>query len=103
MKFIVIGITDNPNPWFPPEVIEIIRQGRVFSGGKRHHEIVASLLPADAQWIDITVPLDDVFAQYISLRSTFRSLCTFRSKSPQPSALNFPRPFLPEERLVDRR
>jgi precorrin-6Y C5,15-methyltransferase (decarboxylating) len=69
MKFIVIGITDNPNPWFPPEVIEIIRQGRVFSGGKRHHEIVASLLPADAQWIDITVPLDDVFAQYISLTS----------------------------------
>ena len=81
MKFIVIGITDNPNPWFPPEVIEIIRQGRVFSGGKRHHEIVASLLPADAQWIDITVPLDAVFEQYISLRSTFRSLCTFRSKT----------------------
>ncbi len=81
MKFIVIGITDNPNPWFPPEVIEIIRKGRVFSGGKRHHEIVASLLPADAQWIDITVPLDAVFAQYIPLRSTFRSLCTFRSKT----------------------
>lgn len=69
MKFIVIGITDNPNPWFPPEVIEIIRKGRVFSGGKRHHEIVASLLPADAQWIDITVPLDAVFVQYISLTS----------------------------------
>ena len=69
MKFIVIGITDNPNPWFPPEVIEIIRKGRVFSGGKRHHEIVASLFPADAQWIDITVPLDAVFAQYIPLSS----------------------------------
>ena len=69
MKFVVIGITDNPNPWFPPEVIEIIRKGRVFSGGKRHHEIVASLLPADAQWIDITVPLDAVFAQYIPLSS----------------------------------
>lgn len=64
MKFIVIGITDNPNPWFPPEVMEIIRQGKVFSGGKRHHEIVASLLPANAEWIDITVPLDAVFAQY---------------------------------------
>jgi precorrin-6Y C5,15-methyltransferase (decarboxylating) len=36
----------------------------VFSGGKRHHEIVASLLPADATWIDITVPLDAVFEQY---------------------------------------
>ena len=64
MKFIVIGITDNPNPWFPPEVMEVIRQGKIFSGGKRHHEIVASLLPANAEWIDITVPLDAVFAQY---------------------------------------
>ena len=64
MKFIVIGITDHPRPFFTPEVLEIISNGKVFSGGRRHHEIVASLLPADAQWIDITVPLDDVFEQY---------------------------------------
>lgn len=64
MRFIVIGITDNPSPWFPPEVMEIIKQGKVFSGGKRHHEIVASFLPANAEWIDITVPLDAVFEQY---------------------------------------
>ncbi len=64
MKFIVIGITDNPKPWFPPEVLEIIKNGKVFSGGKRHHEIVAPLLPANAEWIDITVPLDAVFEQY---------------------------------------
>ena len=64
ISFIVIGITDNPNPWFPPEVMEVIKQGRVFSGGKRHHEIVAPLLPADSEWIDITVPLDAVFEQY---------------------------------------
>ena len=63
-KFIVIGITDNPSPWFPPEVMEVIRTGKVFSGGKRHHEIVAPLLPEDARWIDITVPLDAVFEQY---------------------------------------
>ena len=69
MKFIVIGISDNPKPWFPPDVQEIIKGGRVFSGGKRHHEIVASCLPTDAQWIDITVPLDAVFEQYISLTS----------------------------------
>ena len=64
MKFIVIGITDNPQPFFPPEVQEIIRNGKVFSGGKRHHEIVASLLPADTEWIDIIVPLDAVFKRY---------------------------------------
>ena len=63
MKFFVIGITDNPQPFFPPEVMEVIRQGKFFSGGKRHREIVGSLLPEDAEWIDITVPLDAVFEQ----------------------------------------
>ena len=69
MRFIVIGISDHPQPWFPPEVLEIIRQGKVFSGGKRHHEIVTPLLPEGAEWIDITVPLNDVFERYISLTS----------------------------------
>ncbi len=64
MRFIVIGITDNPKPWFSPEVMEIIRLGKVFSGGRRHHEIVMPLLPHDAQWIDITVPLCMVFDEY---------------------------------------
>ena len=64
MKFIVIGITDHPQPFFPPEVLDVIRQGKVFSGGKRHHEIVGPLLPEDAEWIDITAPLDAVFEQY---------------------------------------
>lgn len=73
-KFIIIGITDHPSPWFLPEVLEIIRNGKVFSGGRRHHEIVVSLLPADAEWIDITAPLDAVFEQYISLTSHFSSL-----------------------------
>ena len=64
MKFTVIGITDAPHPFFPPEVLETIRDGHVFSGGRRHHEIVSPLLPEKAEWIDITVPLDDVFEQY---------------------------------------
>ena len=64
MKFYVIGISDSPRPYFTPDVQEIIKQGRLFSGGKRHHEIVAPLLPHGAQWIDITVPLDAVFKQY---------------------------------------
>ena len=82
MKFIVIGITDNPQPFFPSEVLEIIRQGRVFSGGKRHHEIVAPFLPVDAQWIDITVPLDDVFDNYSSLFTLHSSLIVFASGDP---------------------
>ena len=64
IRFIFIGITDNPEPFFAPEVLEIIKNGRVFSGGRRHHEIVAALLPKDAKWIDITVPIDRVIGEY---------------------------------------
>ena len=69
MRFTVIGITDAPRPYFPPEVLSIIKTGRVFSGGKRQHDLVASLLPNDAEWITITAPLSKVFAQYLALTS----------------------------------
>jgi len=84
LRFIVIGITDHPKPWFPPEVMEIIKQGKVFSGGKRHHEIVAPLLPKDTEWIDITVPLDTVFKKYqlSSLNSHLSTLIVFASGDP---------------------
>lgn len=86
IRFIVIGITDDPNPWFPPEVQDVIRQGKVFSGGKRHHEIVAPLLPADAEWIDITAPLDAVFEQYahapLLLEGQGETLIVFASGDP---------------------
>ena len=62
--FIVIGMTDDRDLWFPPKVRAAIQSGHVFSGGKRHHEIVAPLLPEGAVWIDITVPLEAVFEQY---------------------------------------
>jgi len=84
MRFIVIGITDNPEPFFPPEVLEIIKNGKVFSGGKRHHEIVAPLLPKDAKWIDITAPLDNVFTQYQSQTSNLKpqTIIVFASGDP---------------------
>lgn len=64
MKFYVIGISDKPRPYLPPEVISIICKGRVFSGGKRHYRLVSPYLPEGAQWIEITAPLDAVFEQY---------------------------------------
>ena len=89
MKFIVIGITDNPKPWFPPEVLEIIKNGKVFSGGKRHHEIVTPLLPANAEWIDITVPLDAVFERYSSLFTLHSSLSIVVFASGDPLFFGF--------------
>jgi precorrin-6Y C5,15-methyltransferase (decarboxylating) len=84
IRFVIIGITDNPQPWFPPEVLEVIKQGRIFSGGKRHHEIVASFLPSEAQWIDITVPLDAVFEEFNvkCLMFNVNSIIVFASGDP---------------------
>lgn len=62
--FHVVGITDAQEPELPKAVLRLMEGCRVFSGGKRHHRIVEALLPADSLWIDITVPLDEVFKQY---------------------------------------
>ena len=64
LAFTVIGMSDNPQPSFCREALDVISCGRVFSGGKRHHQIVGNLLPEDSIWIDITVPLDDVYEKY---------------------------------------
>ena len=64
LRFLVIGINDNPQPTFTDEVKRVIDGGKVFSGGLRHHEIVGNVLPDGAKWIDITVPLSDVYRQY---------------------------------------
>ena len=84
MRYYVIGITDSPTPYFLPEVQTLIRQGKVFSGGKRHHDIVGPQLPDDAQWIDITVPLSHVFEQYSAHFATHNSqpIIVFASGDP---------------------
>jgi len=63
-RFIIIGMDDDPSPWFHPNVIQYIKEEKIFSGGIRHHEIVKSILPSGYEWINITVPLDQVFEQY---------------------------------------
>lgn len=63
-RFYIIGMSDDRRLYFSPDVRAVISRGKIFSGGKRHHEIVMDLLPAEAEWIDITVPLDHVFTRY---------------------------------------
>lgn len=62
--FYVVGMSDDALPQFSNEVLDLISKNRYFSGGARHHEIVAELLPPQYEWIEITVPLDEVFTQY---------------------------------------
>ena len=63
-KFYIIGIDDNGQREFQAEVREIITTHRVFSGGKRHYELMRDRLPEQYVWIDITVPLEEVFEKY---------------------------------------
>ena len=63
-NFTIIGIDDKDHPELPEQARAAIVTHYVFSGGKRHHEIMRDYLPEEHLWIDITVPLDDVFRQY---------------------------------------
>ena len=74
----VIGISDKREQWFSPEVTKVIQGGKVFSGGKRHREIMDAYLPLGYEWIDITVPLSVVFEKY----GQFDDIVIFASGDP---------------------
>lgn len=63
-RFHIIGLSDQRDQQFSREVLELMANHHVFSGGKRHHEIMRAYLPAHCTWIDIIVPISGVFAQY---------------------------------------
>lgn len=63
-RCVVIGIDDNREQYFSPEIKSIIREHRTFCGGARHYEVVRPYLPEVHEWIYITVPLDEVFRQF---------------------------------------
>jgi len=66
MQFTVIGIPDKTNFHFSPDVLDAVSKRNVFSGGKRHYQLVRHILPQNHTWIDITIPLKNVFEQYMS-------------------------------------
>ena len=69
MKFTVVGIVENKNLWLNQEIIETINNHKIFSGGKRHLDIVKQYLPKDYKWINISVPLEKTFEEYNKLNS----------------------------------
>ncbi|SFM83282.1 precorrin-6Y C5,15-methyltransferase (decarboxylating) [Chitinophaga sp. YR627] len=64
MEYIVIGISNNPDYLLPEAAMEIVPHYRVFSGGKRHYELIQKHLPAGHQWIDIRSDMPALFEQY---------------------------------------
>ncbi|CAM1343225.1 precorrin-6y C5,15-methyltransferase (decarboxylating) subunit CbiE [Tenacibaculum amylolyticum] len=78
MIFHVIGI-GNKQPVFSKEQKKLIDNNTVFSGGKRHLELVKDVLPENYQWIYIKSPMTAVFKQYEEAKET---IIVFASGNP---------------------
>lgn len=77
-KYYIIGIDDNNRRTFEEEVATIVSAHHIFSGGRRHYELVKDRLPEGHLWIDIVVPLDEVFAKY----AAYDEIVVFASGDP---------------------
>lgn len=63
MIFQVIGI-GNKKVELSKQLLDLIQQHLVFSGGERHYELVKHLLPENHQWLFIKSPLESLFESY---------------------------------------
>lgn len=80
-EFTVIGISDAASPRPDAATESLIRSHQIFSGGRRHRQIMEPFLPPGAEWIDVTVPLADVFGRYRQAGSGAR-IAVFASGDP---------------------
>ncbi|WP_108866741.1 precorrin-6y C5,15-methyltransferase (decarboxylating) subunit CbiE [Aquimarina aquimarini] len=78
MIFYVIGIANKPSD-FTEAQQQYISKINVFSGGKRHYELVKNSLPQDHQWIPIQSPMEKVFEAY---EETNQPIVVFASGNP---------------------
>lgn len=76
MIFQVIGI-GNQKTELPEHLLELIRNHNVFSGGRRHYELIGHLLPEAHHWITIKSPLELLFENY-----TAQTIVIFASGDP---------------------
>lgn len=79
IDFYLIGIGNHIIPRLNNDALELIKQSMVFSGGKRHYELVQSYLPENHTWIEISGKMDLLIQQY----NTFdTSIVVFASGDP---------------------
>ena len=64
INFYIIGIGNHPTPILHEKSISIIQETTLFSGGKRHYQLVKSLLPTNHTWIEISGKMQEVINQY---------------------------------------
>ena len=78
-NYYVIGLSNNPNFILSDEVHLLLQQHLVFSGGKRHYELVKALLPINHVWIDIAGDMPSLFKKYETHK---QSIIVFASGDP---------------------
>jgi precorrin-6Y C5,15-methyltransferase (decarboxylating) len=78
----MIGMDDNPQPKHIEVIIKNVKHDNIFSGGKRHYEIVKPFLPADAVWIEIKAPINAVLTEYSRLIQEGKVIVSFVSGDP---------------------
>lgn len=70
IDFYLIGTSNHPSPKWNDDVLVLINKSSVFSGGKRHYNLVKSYLPKKHTWIEISGKMDVLMKQYISFDTT---------------------------------
>ncbi|MBB6460340.1 precorrin-6y C5,15-methyltransferase (decarboxylating) subunit CbiE [Flammeovirga kamogawensis] len=61
----LIGIGNKTNSELSSEYRLLIQKHRLFSGGKRHYDLVKHLLPKQHEWIDIAGKMPDLMNKYM--------------------------------------
>jgi len=78
-NFVLVGLSDNPNPNFSEDVRQAIYSHRVFAGGVRHKMLVEKYLPQACEWINIKAPLAETLS---ALACAAESVLVFTSGDP---------------------
>ena len=63
-EFYLVGIGNHSKPVINDEVLLLIKTTKIFSGGKRHYDLVKSILPKRHTWIEISGRMDNVLLKY---------------------------------------
>lgn len=77
--YTVVGLPNTTPVELPAEVRRLVAAHAVFSGGRRHYELVKSLLPTSHTWITIGSDMPALFAEY---RAAAAPVLVFASGDP---------------------
>jgi len=77
--YTVVGLPNTTPVELPAEVRQLVAAHAVFSGGRRHYELVKSLLPTPHTWISIGGDMPALFAEY---RAAAAPILLFASGDP---------------------